>query len=105
MDIEPYMQATNLTASLEELPGGFVQQLVELRVLETLADEDRPELVVGDAEVAVAPMWKTRWLRQTSASWILSAPEHATGCPRIRPASANQPLGPLWPAIQALFST
>ena len=27
---------------------------MELRVLETLADEDRPELVVCDAEVAVA---------------------------------------------------
>ena len=48
------MQPTNLSASLEELPGGLVQQLVELRVLETLADEDGPELVVGDAEVAVA---------------------------------------------------
>ena len=26
----------------------------------------------------------------------LSAPEHASGCPKLRPASANQPLGPRW---------
>ncbi len=36
---------------------------------------------------------------------LLSAPEHASGCPKLRPASANQPLGPRWPAIQALLLT
>ena len=33
-------------------------------------------------------------LAQASASWLskgsLSAPDHASGCPRLRPASANQ---------------
>ena len=48
---------------------------------------------------------------QTSASWLcegsLLAPDHAPGCPKLRPASSNhQPLGLLrWPATQALFST
>ena len=29
---------------------------------------------------------------------------HGAGCPELRPNSANQPLGPRWPATQALFS-
>eukprot|EP00964_Phaeocystis_antarctica_P070675 scaffold43060_cov56-Phaeocystis_antarctica.AAC.2 len=29
----------------------------------------------------------------------LSAPDRASGYPELRPASANQPLGPRWPAI------
>ena len=46
---------------------------------------------------------------QASASWLclrrlLSAPEHGPGCPKLRPASADPPLGPRWPGIQALFS-
>ena len=32
----------------------------------------------------------------------LSAPEHGLGCPELRPASANQPLGPRWPARPGL---
>ena len=32
---------------------------------------------------------------------LLSAPEHASGCPKLRPASANRPLVPRWPAILA----
>ena len=39
---------------------------------------------------------------QTSASWLrepLSVPDRASGCHELRPASANQPLGPRWPAI------
>ena len=49
-------------------------------------------------------------LAQTSASWLsggcyLSAPDHASGCPELRSASANQPLGPLGPAKSALPST
>ena len=56
-----------------------------------------------------SPVWKTRFLR-TRASWLalrrlLLAPDHASGCPTLRPASANQPLGPLWPATEALCST
>ena len=35
----------------------------------------------------------------------LPVPERASGCPELRPASANQPLGPRWPAISALFFT
>ena len=55
------------------------------------------------------PMWKTRRLRPTSASQLalrepLSVPDRASGRPELRPASANQPLGPRWPAIQALVS-
>ena len=46
---------------------------------------------------------------QTSASSISvgcsHALDHAAGCATLRPASANRPLGPLWPAIEALFST
>ena len=34
----------------------------------------------------------------------LSAPNHASGCPELRPASANQPLGPCWPAIYRTHS-
>ena len=56
------------------------------------------------------PMWRTRRLRPTSASQLalrepLSVPDRASGCPALRPASANQPLGPRWPAISALFFT
>ena len=29
----------------------------------------------------------------------LSGTDRASGCPELRPASANQPLGPRWPAI------
>ena len=36
---------------------------------------------------------------------LLSAPGHASGCPEPRPASANQLLGRLWPAIAGLFRT
>ena len=32
-------------------------------------------------------------------------PEYALGCPKLRPASANQPDGPRWPVRQALVST
>ena len=46
---------------------------------------------------------------QTSASWLSGGPFQGQimpqGCPELRPASANQPLGPRWPAISALFST
>ena len=52
-----------------------------------------------------APMRGNK-VAQTSGSWFsggfLSAPDHAynaSGCPELRPASANQPLGPRWPAI------
>ena len=42
-------------------------------------------------------------LAQPSASWqlrrLLSAPAPAPGCPKLRPASANQPRVPRWPAI------
>ena len=36
---------------------------------------------------------------------LLSALDHASGCPTLRPTSAIQPLGRLWPAILAMFST
>ena len=46
---------------------------------------------------------------QTSASWLLMASLSARSCsklcPKLRPATANQPLGRLWPTISALFST
>eukprot|EP00964_Phaeocystis_antarctica_P044378 scaffold25509_cov75-Phaeocystis_antarctica.AAC.1 len=49
---------------------------------------------------------ETRWRRLQSAlrrhPW---AQDHASGCPRLRPASDNQPLGPRWPATQAFLST
>eukprot|EP00964_Phaeocystis_antarctica_P129720 scaffold93599_cov63-Phaeocystis_antarctica.AAC.2 len=35
----------------------------------------------------------------------LPVPDRASGCPELRPASANQPLGPRWPAVSALFFT
>ena len=35
----------------------------------------------------------------------LSAPGLALGCPRLWPASADQPLGPCWPAISGVVST
>ena len=36
---------------------------------------------------------------------LLSAPDRASGGPELRPASANQPLGPRWPATSGLVST
>ena len=36
---------------------------------------------------------------------LLSAPDRVQGCPNFRPASANQPRGPRWPAVPALAST
>ncbi len=36
---------------------------------------------------------------------LLSAPEHAPGCPKLRPASVTQPPVPRSPATPALFST
>ena len=36
---------------------------------------------------------------------LLSGSGHASGCPELRPASANQPVRPRWPAMQALVST
>ena len=35
----------------------------------------------------------------------LPAPDRAPGCPELRPASADQPLRPRWPATSGLFST
>ena len=43
-------------------------------------------------------------LRPPQASANLSASAHASGRPKRRPTSANQPLGPRWPVIQALPS-
>jgi len=46
---------------------------------------------------------------RTSASWLQggfpAAPNHASGCPKRRPASASKPLGPRRPAIPAVSST
>ena len=42
---------------------------------------------------------------QLAPRWLLPASDHTPGCPRLRPASANQPLGRCWPATQASFST
>jgi hypothetical protein len=36
---------------------------------------------------------------------LLSAPDRAPGCPKLQPASANQPFGPRWQAIYRLLST
>jgi hypothetical protein len=36
---------------------------------------------------------KTTWLSLRPAGVPRSAPDHASGCPTLRPASANQPLG------------
>eukprot|EP00964_Phaeocystis_antarctica_P106428 scaffold71297_cov39-Phaeocystis_antarctica.AAC.1 len=52
-------------------------------------------------------MWtKQSWLRlrQTGAPEA-SASDHASDCPEHRPASANQPVGPRWPATKGAFST
>eukprot|EP00964_Phaeocystis_antarctica_P040338 scaffold23062_cov55-Phaeocystis_antarctica.AAC.2 len=63
-------------------------------------------------------MWRNkaadRWLRPRPAGSLvahtrrlalrrpLSAPGRAPGCPKRRSTSANQPLGPRWPAISAI---
>ena len=44
-------------------------------------------------------------LGQSGAKQASPVPEHASGRPKLRPASANQPLGPRWPAMSGLFST
>ena len=40
-------------------------------------------------------------VRQLVLLRLLPAPDHTKGCPKLRPASANQPLGPSWPPISA----
>ena len=35
---------------------------------------------------------------------LLSAPERASGCPKLRPGSTEQPVGPRWPVISGLIS-
>eukprot|EP00964_Phaeocystis_antarctica_P088636 scaffold56425_cov71-Phaeocystis_antarctica.AAC.2 len=57
-------------------------------------------LAVGTGEPRLPPDFGQLALRG-----LLSAPDHASGCPGPRPASADQPLGPLWPATQASVST
>ena len=42
-------------------------------------------------------------LRQLALRRLLSAPDHASGYPRLWPASANRPLGRLWSAISPSF--
>eukprot|EP00964_Phaeocystis_antarctica_P134860 scaffold99147_cov33-Phaeocystis_antarctica.AAC.1 len=52
-------------------------------------------------------MSKTGWLSLQLAG-SLEAPFSAKSrfrLPKLRPASANLPLGPRWPAISGLFST
>ena len=47
---------------------------------------------------------KPRWLshRSSSSPEGYSQRQTALGCPELRPASANQPLGPRWLTVQAL---
>ena len=52
------------------------------------------------ARLRLTPIWKRSWLRPRPAAWGGAAPS----CLELRPASANQPLGPRWPAISALVS-
>ena len=54
--------------------------------------------------------WVDTRAAQASPSWCsgglsLSASGHASGCPKLRPASANQPLGPRWPALTPALLT
>ena len=53
-------------------------------------------------------MYKTqgppRCCQNSGAEQASPAPEDGSGCPKRRPASANQPLGPRCPAISGLFS-
>ena len=44
-------------------------------------------------------------LGQLALRRLVSAPGHASGCPTLRPASANQPLEPRRPATSGLLST
>eukprot|EP00964_Phaeocystis_antarctica_P004843 scaffold2625_cov45-Phaeocystis_antarctica.AAC.1 len=44
-------------------------------------------------------------LGQLAPRRLLSAARHASGCPRRRPAAANQSLGLRWPAVRPLVST
>eukprot|EP00964_Phaeocystis_antarctica_P077258 scaffold47912_cov73-Phaeocystis_antarctica.AAC.2 len=41
---------------------------------------------------------------QLALGRLLSAPGRASGCPKFRPASADQPLGPRWPAMLGLHA-
>ena len=70
-----------------------------------LGEGGRPRARRGSSPACMSSwqaMWKTRWLRHPPASSqlalprLLSAPDHAAGCPKLRPASANAPLGPCW---------
>ena len=49
----------------------------------------------------LVPVWQTRLtsLAQLAPRRLLSAPDHDQGFPKLRPASAYQPVGPRWPAI------
>ena len=54
-------------------------------------------------------MSKPRWHRLRPACWLSGACSLRQSMPqaahKLRPASANQPAGPRWPAMQALLST
>ena len=76
-----------------------------------IAEETSAQLLAADdaTRAAVVAAYVENKAAQTSASWLSGGPFQGQivpqGCPELRPASANQPLGPRWPAISALFST
>ena len=91
---------TEVELSVLVPPGTRAKQmLVEVRRPQSLATDERARVVV--ALRGSAAMSETRW-DQASACWLsggfVSAPEPAPGRPKLRPASANQPRGRLWPA-------
>ena len=49
-----------------------------------------------------APVSKASWA-QASASWLSGGCFKRQICPRLQPASANQPLGLRWPAYRPRF--
>jgi len=64
-----------------------------------------PVLALDHVRLRPVKQGGTGSCRLAGSQKLLWAPERASACPKLRPASASQPLGPRWPAIQALGST
>ena len=95
-----------------ETASAFEMQRAYLYLLDRRGQQwtDRHDLTATVRERGVVKQLcgKPGWLGIRAAGsqgGFLAAPNHASGCPERRPASANKPLGRLWPAIPALFST
>ena len=119
---DPLLARENHPGVLAARPSGDVDEVRRLkaRLLEAACGGQYPEgrdqasAALGARSVVVVrlhllsearptkdrPEWRRAGFEQASP-----APEAARGSTWVRPASANQPLGPHWPAIPTMLST